>query len=715
MRASNWDSHCVPLLTSILKEPCPLPGERLCVRIPSLAGNGKMDEVQLQRPEVNEILLDYVTFFPLFSCVSVRNIVHLFANALLERRIILVAENLSTLSSCVMAASNLLQPFHWQHVYIPVLPLVLIDYVTAPMPFFVGVLKSCLPMLETMPLEEVLVLDVENNKFLLDPGFEDPLPAADRKKLINMLKAVAIAPERDSDLQIASCFYQFFCDIFAGYEDFYDLSDLPAGKNSKAVAGAAPEQGYRFDMARYQLSKTPPVRAFLEEFSNSQIMQSFLQESESPERRYRFVSQQEYIQHLSVSHDLEMAEAVRKVGAALRKGWGNVMEAASKKRSEKRSDEHHHHTRSGSSVSSAMVDMPSPIRVPDSENIDIILAREMTAKRLLAQQDERSPGMVRRPTHRQCGQCQMYIDNGMSICPHCQAVQATVIVPLNPIEPPAEETQSAGATPIPLRAQLEERHRRPPPPPPKKVGKKAPPPPPPKPRAKPARESVVPDISTLHLTLSSVFEEDPEDEGDAYGDDYSNAPPKEVAPPPPGPALHKAEIVSAPVSKVATARASQAWKRPGVGTPDHEDEVESPPKGPPPVPKHPRRPPPPPSGVVVASKVASPVVSGKWCGTCGEVACDCVRASASPLPGAKGVASGDSARQCLHCNTRAERLEDRFCTKCGKPFTAGRRASKLVVPAFVSPNERSSRRRACACGADNDITAAQCVACREWF
>src|SRR5690606_27502468 len=35
---------------------------------------------------------------------------------------------------------------------------------TAPMPFFVGVLKSCLPLLETMPLEEVLVLDVENDK-----------------------------------------------------------------------------------------------------------------------------------------------------------------------------------------------------------------------------------------------------------------------------------------------------------------------------------------------------------------------------------------------------------------------------------------------------------------------------------------------------------------------------------------------------------------------
>lgn len=56
------------------------------------------------------------------------------------------------------------------------------------MPFFVGVLKSCLPMLETMPLEEVLVLDVENDKFLMDPNFEDVLPKDERNRLVKTLK-----------------------------------------------------------------------------------------------------------------------------------------------------------------------------------------------------------------------------------------------------------------------------------------------------------------------------------------------------------------------------------------------------------------------------------------------------------------------------------------------------------------------------------------------
>jgi hypothetical protein len=43
---------------------------------------------------------------------------------------------------------------------------------------------------------------------------------------------------------------------------------------------------------------------------------------------------QDYIQHLSVSRDLEMAEAVRNVGRLFGNAWKGVKEAAAKKRAE---------------------------------------------------------------------------------------------------------------------------------------------------------------------------------------------------------------------------------------------------------------------------------------------------------------------------------------------------------------------------------------------
>ncbi len=54
-----------------------------------------------------------------------RQAVTLVASLLLERRIILVARDADTVSAAVHAASALLYPFKWQHIYLPLLPLAL--------------------------------------------------------------------------------------------------------------------------------------------------------------------------------------------------------------------------------------------------------------------------------------------------------------------------------------------------------------------------------------------------------------------------------------------------------------------------------------------------------------------------------------------------------------------------------------------------------------
>ena len=49
----------------------------------------------------------------------------LLAALLLERRVILVAEERDTVSAAVHAAAALLYPFRWQHIYLPLLPIAL--------------------------------------------------------------------------------------------------------------------------------------------------------------------------------------------------------------------------------------------------------------------------------------------------------------------------------------------------------------------------------------------------------------------------------------------------------------------------------------------------------------------------------------------------------------------------------------------------------------
>ena len=54
-----------------------------------------------------------------------------------------------------------------QHVFIPVLPSGLIDFVCSPLPYIIGINPSCIKQIETMEtMEEALIVDLEKKKFV---------------------------------------------------------------------------------------------------------------------------------------------------------------------------------------------------------------------------------------------------------------------------------------------------------------------------------------------------------------------------------------------------------------------------------------------------------------------------------------------------------------------------------------------------------------------
>jgi hypothetical protein len=63
-----------------------------------------------------------------------------------------------------MSLLALLAPFEWQHILIPVLPTTLIDVLSAPTPYFVGVLDSHLALVEQrrIVIESVVLVTLEN-------------------------------------------------------------------------------------------------------------------------------------------------------------------------------------------------------------------------------------------------------------------------------------------------------------------------------------------------------------------------------------------------------------------------------------------------------------------------------------------------------------------------------------------------------------------------
>ncbi|KAL3665612.1 hypothetical protein V7S43_009646 [Phytophthora oleae] len=113
----------------------------------------------------------------LFDSLSLVNVLRLFAFALLEKKIVLVASSYTILFSVSEALRALLYPLVWSHVYVPVLPLVLKDCLHCPTPFIFGlhdsyVRRSDMPR----PANDLVVVNLDRDsltgggEILLPPG-----------------------------------------------------------------------------------------------------------------------------------------------------------------------------------------------------------------------------------------------------------------------------------------------------------------------------------------------------------------------------------------------------------------------------------------------------------------------------------------------------------------------------------------------------------------
>ena len=129
-RRKTSSSAVFSFLKSVLAQPLPAPGRTLQVATFSTSG-AQPDRYELELPLGNEFLLDYVSYRSLFRHGSLKSVVALYENLLLENRLVLVSKKLSRLSSVALAATGLLHPLTWQYVFIPVLPQSLLSYCCA--------------------------------------------------------------------------------------------------------------------------------------------------------------------------------------------------------------------------------------------------------------------------------------------------------------------------------------------------------------------------------------------------------------------------------------------------------------------------------------------------------------------------------------------------------------------------------------------------------
>ncbi|GAM22845.1 hypothetical protein SAMD00019534_060200 [Acytostelium subglobosum LB1] len=267
-------------LAAALLSVIPAPGDNFNIHIynnPFLTLPEKRVELpsnyQLKRPlDVGKSSLHDGTLFPLVESLSSQKILHLFISLLFERRVIIYSENICKVSKFVNAAVALLDPFVWQHIFIPVLPRSLLDYCTAPMPFIIGVHSSLFPLIRKKPLNEIIFVDLDKDQVLPLPEdialFPPHLNQLLKQCLDSQILELRKSKTYDSNHNkiIVDTFRRFFVQILGTYRRFF-LKDM---EQKKMI----------FDKPSFIDSQLITPSKFLTTFCSSQMFERFIAERE---------------------------------------------------------------------------------------------------------------------------------------------------------------------------------------------------------------------------------------------------------------------------------------------------------------------------------------------------------------------------------------------------------------------------------------------------
>lgn len=159
-----WINNCsIELIQLICSIPTPAESRFLRLRLPQLARRRSSSTCSsnLNENRSNDLIVsnqselliygglpslpvfDYSLRYLFTDLLSPNQFVRLFAAVLLEQRILITSRYHLPLMLVAESLSNLLQPFSWQHVYVPILPSRLgLHYLDAPTPYIMGIVLA---------------------------------------------------------------------------------------------------------------------------------------------------------------------------------------------------------------------------------------------------------------------------------------------------------------------------------------------------------------------------------------------------------------------------------------------------------------------------------------------------------------------------------------------------------------------------------------------
>nr|CAH7747743.1 unnamed protein product [Callosobruchus chinensis] len=173
--------NCLGIIYSVYIENMPVPLETLvgnilgCVQVPPPGGPqvrfsiGAGDRQALQPPLSPSLPVTHAAVSLLFHQLGIRNVLTLFCAVVTEHKVLFHSKSYNRLTEACRALTALIYPFRYTHVYIPLLPAPLVEVLSTPTPFIMGVHSSLRSEMD------VIVADLDGGSLTVPDGVNVPL------------------------------------------------------------------------------------------------------------------------------------------------------------------------------------------------------------------------------------------------------------------------------------------------------------------------------------------------------------------------------------------------------------------------------------------------------------------------------------------------------------------------------------------------------------
>uniref|UniRef100_A0A5S6L8J3 Eukaryotic translation initiation factor 3 subunit M n=1 Tax=Xenopus tropicalis TaxID=8364 RepID=A0A5S6L8J3_XENTR len=217
--------------------------------VPSAGGSQKLfslgagDRQLIQTPLIDSLPVTGTSVALLFQQLGIQNVLSLFCAVLTENKVLFHSSSFQRLSDACRALEALIYPLKYSYPYIPILPAQLLEVLSSPTPFIIGVHSVVYPRFnQCNEWLDVIIADLDGGTIKIPEcvhlsQIPEPLLHQTQAALSHVLHPdlevadYAFAPLRTSlphDKEVRAVFLRLFAQIFQGYRSCLQLIRIHA-------------------------------------------------------------------------------------------------------------------------------------------------------------------------------------------------------------------------------------------------------------------------------------------------------------------------------------------------------------------------------------------------------------------------------------------------------------------------------------------------------